>query len=799
MNFVNEPAIWGEPKFGIGQPVRRTEDPVLVQGRGRYTDDINLPGQAYAAIVRSRHAHGVIRRIDVEPALGMPGVLAAYTGHDLDAAGYGTLNCVVGLKNRDGSEMRKPPRRALPTDKVRFVGDPVACVVAETAAQARDAAEAVEVEVDPLPAVVTPRDAIGPDAAQLYDQAPGNLALDYHYGDAAAVAAAFEGAAHVVRIPLLNTRVVVNALEPRAAIASHADGQWTVHIGSQGVMGLRARLAGDILKVAAAQVRVITGQVGGSFGMKGGVYPEYVGLLHAARELGRPVKWTNDRFDSFVSDHHGRDSEFLGELALDADGRFLAVRLTGFANMGAYLSAVGPLMQTLNIVKNTVSVYRTPLIEVATRCVFTNTTVAGPYRGAGRPEGNYFMERLIDAAAAATGIDRLALRRRNHLRPDELPRTVASGMTYDCGDFTAVLERAVMLADWDGFEARRRASAERGRVRGIGLGSYLEVTAPPNNEFGGIRFEPDGAVALLTGTLDFGQGHATTFAQVLAERLGIPFDCIRLIQGDSTELEVGGGTGGSRSVMASGTAIIEAAAKVVEQGRRIAGAVLEAADSDIEFAAGRFTVAGTDRGIGLLELAAQIRAGLALPEDVPVTLDVAHVSQGVPSAFPNGCHVAEVEIDPQTGVVEVVKYTSVNDFGTVVNPLLVEGQVQGGIVQGIGQILMEQVRYDADGQLLTGSFMDYAMPRAGDVPAMVFASHPVPTRLNPVGAKGCGEAGCAGALTSVTNAIVDALSVFGVRHFDMPASPERVWRAIAQARSSHRAGEEDGALAAGRA
>jgi carbon-monoxide dehydrogenase large subunit len=781
MNIQDDPDKWALQKFGVGQPVPRVEDPRLVRGAGRYSDDVNLPGQAYAVVVRSRHAHGIIRNIDVAPARKMPGVLGAYTGHDLAAAGFGTLACLVPFKNRDGSDMRKPPRPGLATDKVRFVGDPIACVVAETAAQARDAAEAVVVDIEPLPAVAEPSEAVRPDAPQLYDEAPGNVALDYHFGDAEKVAAAFAAAAHVTRLSLVNSRIVVAALEPRAAVAAHEAGSWTLHIGCQGVMGLRGRLAADILKVPPEKVRVVTGQVGGSFGMKGGVYPEYVPLFHAARELGRPVKWASDRSESFVSDHHGRASEFVGELALDAEGRFLALRFTGLADMGGYLSAVAPLMQTLNIVKNATSLYRTPLIEVSSKCVFTNTTVCGPYRGAGRPEGNYFMERLIDAAAAETGIDRVALRRLNHLRPDELPRTVASGMTYDSGDFTAILDRAVELADCEGFETRRRDSKQRGKLRGLGIGSYLEVTAPPNKEFGAIRFEPDGDVSLLTGTLDFGQGHATTFGQLLVDRLGIPFDRIRLIQGDSNELEIGGGTGGSRSVAASGTAIIEAAAKVVERGRQIASHVLEAAEADIEFSAGRFVIAGTDRGIGVIELAEKLRGGVKLPDGVPSSLDVSHQTEPIPSAFPNGCHVAEVEIDPQTGVVAVVKYSSVNDFGTIVNPLLVEGQAHGGIVQGIGQALMEEVRYDADGQLITGSFMDYALPRAQDAPVMEFVSHPVPAKTNAVGAKGCGEAGCAGALTSVMNAIVDALSVHGIRHFDMPATPERVWRAIAEA------------------
>src|ERR1700730_7096357 len=783
---MNETSVdWSLQKFGIGQPVPRTEDPKLVRGEGRYTDDVNLPGQAYAAIVRSRHAHGVIRKIDLAPARAMPGVIAAYTGADL--AGYGPLKCNVGFKNRDGSDMRKPRRPALASDKVRLVGDPIAFVVAETPAQARDAAEAVEVEIDPLPAVTRASEAAKPGAPQLYDDAPGNVALDYHYGDADKVAAAFAAAAHVTKLDLVNSRIVVNAMEPRAAVASFdpGSGRFTVHTGCQGAFGMRGSLA-DILGVPADKVHVLVGNVGGSFGMKAAPYPEYICALHAARALGRPVKWTADRFESFLADHHGRDHEFTGELALDEKGHFLAVRFTGYGNMGAYLGAVSPIMSTMNIVKNAMGVYRTPLIEVSTKCMFTNTMMVSAYRGAGRPAGDYYMERLMAAARAEMGIDRLSLRRRNHVRPSEMPYAAASGMSYDSGEFTKVLDRAVELADWDGFNARKREAKKRGKLRGIGVGSYLEVTAPPNKEMGGIRFEADGNVTIVTGTLDYGQGHASPFAQVLSEKLGIPFERIRLLQGDSDELIAGGGTGGSRSMCVSGTAIVEATAKVIERGREIAGAVLEAAAADIEFVDGRFVIAGTDRSIGIMELAEKLRAGVALPDNVPKSLDVKHVTEGPGGAtFPNGCHICEVELDPDTGIIEVVKYASVNDFGTVINPTIVEGQLHGGVIQGVGQAVMEMTAYDEDGQLLTGSFMDYALPRAADSPQVVVVHHPVPATTNVLGVKGCGEAGCAGSLTSVMNAIADALSEFGIRHLDMPATPYRVWRAIQEARAAH--------------
>jgi aerobic carbon-monoxide dehydrogenase large subunit len=778
MNVHDKTDDWAIAKFGIGQPVRRTEDPVLVRGQGRYTDDIDLPGQAHAVLVRSRNGHGVITKIDTSAAKAMPGVLAIYTGADL--AAYGTMKCAVPFKNRDGSEMKRPLRPSLTSDKVRFVGDPVAVVIAETLAQAKDAAEAVELEIDPLPAVTSASEAAKPDAPQLYDDVPGNVALDYLYGEPAKVAEAFSKAAHVAKLKLINSRVVVNAMEPRAAIASfdQASGRYTMHIGCQGAFGMKSQLV-DILGVTPDKVHVLSGNVGGSFGMKAAVYPEYVPILHAAKELGRPVKWTADRFESFISDHHGRDHEFTGELALDEKGRFLAARFTGYGNTGAYLGPVSPLMSTLNIVKNAVSVYRIPLIEVSTKVMFTNTVLVSAYRGAGRPEGNYYMERLIDRAADEMSIDRFALRRRNQIKPKEIPYKAASGMQYDSGDFPAVFERAVEIADIKGFKQRKRESKKRGKLRGLGLGSYLEVTAPPNKEMGGIRFEQNGDVTMITGTLDYGQGHAAPFAQVLTDKLGIPFERLKLLQGDSDELLAGGGTGGSRSMYASGAALVEGATQVIEKGKQVAGFVLEAAASDIEFKSGRFTIAGTDRSIGIMELADKLRAGLKVPEGVPNSLSVKHVTaEPIPSVFPNGCHVAEVEIDPDTGVIEVVKYNSVNDFGTIINPLLVAGQIHGGVVQGIGQAIMEKTAYDAEGQLLTGSYMDYAMPRAADCPEVGFESHPVPAKNNPLGVKGCGEAGCAGALTSVMNAIVDALAERGVRHIDMPATPEAVWRAL---------------------
>ena len=638
MNLQNDPQSFALMKFGIGQPVRRTEDPMLVRGEGCYTDDIKLTGEAYAVMVRSRIAHGVIKGIETTAARNMPGVLGVYTGADL--AAYGTLKCIVPFNNRDGTPMKRPPRPALATDKVRFVGDPVAFVVADTVLHAKDAAEAVEVDIDALPAVVRPEEASRPGAPLIHDEAPGNVALDYHFGDSEKLAAAFDRAAHVTRLKLSNSRVVVNAMEPRAAIGIHdpASGRFTLHAPSQGAFGMRGNMA-EILKVEPKQVRILTGHVGGSFGMKSAPFPEYVCVLHAARALGRPVKWTDERSGSFVSDSHGRDHDLTAELALDADGTFLALRITNFGNMGGFLAQVAPMPSTLNTVKNVQSVYRTPLIEVSTKCMFTNTSHVSAYRGAGRPEGNYYMERLIDAAAAEMGIDRVELRRRNQIRPREIPIKTASGSTYDSGDFPGVLKHALEVADVKGFARRKRESRKRGKVRGLGIGSFLEVTAPPSKEMGGIRFEADGTVTIITGTLDYGQGHAAPFAQVLSDKLGIPFERIRLLQGDSDELLAGGGTGGSKSIMHSGTAIVEASAKVIDQGKQIASHVLEAAAADIEFAQGRFVIAGTDRAIGIMELAEKLRSGLNLPEGVPSTLDIRHVSDGPgASTYPNGCH-----------------------------------------------------------------------------------------------------------------------------------------------------------------
>ena len=771
-------------KFGVGQPVRRKEDDTLVRGKGKYTDDFSLPGQAHAWIVRSSHAHGIIRGIDTEAAKAMPGVLGVWTGADLASADYGPYTCGLPLKSRDGSPLLQTNRPALVSDKVRFVGDPVAFVVAETLAQARDAAEAVVLDIEPLPAVTSADEAAKPGAPQLYDHIPNNVALDYHFGDAAKVADAFAGAAHVTRLDIINTRVAVVAMEPRAALASYdkASERYTIQVPTQGVAGNRAMLAKNLLKVPNEKVHLLTANVGGSFGMKNINYPEYLCILHAAKTLGRPVKWTDERSTSFLSDSHGRAQQIHGELALDREGRFLAVKLSGYGNLGAYISGVAPVPLAMNVSKNLASVYRTPLMSVDIKTVLTNTTLMGAYRGAGRPEANYFMERLIDRAADEMGIDRLTLRKRNFIKPAQMPFAASSGVTYDSGDFHGVFNKALEISDHAGFAKRKKESRKRGLLRGIAVGSYLEVTAPPSAELGKIVFEDDGSVRLITGTLDYGQGHATPFAQVLCAELGVPFESVRLEQGDSDIVHAGNGTGGSRSITASGMAIVEASKLIVEKGKRAAAHLMEAAEADIEFGHGRFTIAGTDRSIDIIELARRLREG-KMPEGVPSSLDVDHTSEGVPSTFPNGCHVAEVEIDPETGIVQIVRYTGVNDFGTIVNPMLVAGQLHGGVAQGIGQALMECVSYDSNGQPITGSFMDYAMPRAGDIPTMAVGDHPVPAKSNPLGSKGCGEAGCAGSISTIVNAVIDALSEFGIAHIDMPLTPERVWRAIQDART----------------
>lgn len=766
-------------KFAIGQPVSRVEDPHILRGESCYTDDFSLPGQAHAYVLRSPYAHGRITRLDVTEAKQAPGVLCVLTADDLEAEGVAPLSCRTEKTSRDGTPLIRPERPCLAKGKVRYRGEAVAFIAAESLAQAMDAAEAIELEVEELPAVTDAREGLNAEAPQLHEEAPGNLALDWEFGDEAEADRIFAEAHHVTRLTMRNNRIAISPIEPRAAVGEidPDTGRFTLHVSTQGVYGYTTELAEKIMGIPREQLRVRTYDVGGSFGMKSAPYPEYAPLLVAVRRLGRPVKWCNTRSDSFLSDQHGRDGWADASLAFDAEGRILGARIISYGNNGAYLSAVGPHMITNNVQRNFPGVYRLPMMYARSHAVFTNTMPIGAYRGAGRPEAVYFMERLMDTAAREMDVDRVELRRRNMLRPDEIPYTAAGGLVYDSGDFPAVLDKALDTGDWAGFEARRARSAEKGLLRGLGLATYLEATGAPAREMGRIRFEEDGTVTMVSGSLNYGQGHRTTFAQIVTTKLGIPFERLRLIQGDSDELIGGMGTGGSKTTLSAGTLLVHAAEKVIENGRAIAGHVLETAVEDIEFEAGTFRVAGTDRAISIMALAEKAREGL--PADLPQSLDAELVEDTPPSAFPNGCHIAEVEIDPETGRVRLDRYRIVDDFGNLISPLQVEGQVHGGVAQGLGQALLEDVRYDADGQLVSGSFMDYAMPRADDFPGFVFASHPVPATTNPLGAKGCGEAGCSGSLPAIMNAIADVLArETGAVHIDMPATPERVWSAL---------------------
>ena len=765
-------------KFGIGQPVLRTEDPSLLTGHGSFTDDCSIDGQAYAFILRSPVAHGDIVSIDVSAALAAPGVVGVFTGADLRRDGVKDIPCPVAVKSRDGSDAVVPPYPALAANQVKYVGDPLAIVVAETLAQARNAAELINPEIAPLPAISDPVAASGDGAPVVWDNAPGNVCLDFHIGDEAAVERAFAEAAHVTRLELTNTRIVVNAMEPRSVLSEHDGKRFTLTVGTQGVTGYRNGMA-NIFGVDPADMRVISREVGGSFGMKGSAYAESIACLYAARKLGRPVKWTADRSESFLADHHGRASTLALELALDADANFLALRVNGVGDMGAYLTAMGPWPPTMVTGRNIISVYKTPAISYNVKCIFTNTVPTGPYRGAGRPESKFFLERLIDKAAEETGVDRVEIRRRNMVSPDQMPYATPVDLTYDSGEFEAIMDKALEHADYTGYPGRKRESEAKGMLRGIGIAPYLETTAPPGSELADIRFEDDGTVTLVTGTKDFGMGHATPFKQVIASRLGIPFDRIRLVQYDSDEMSAGaGGSGGSRSMIAAGGAIVECGEAIIDNGRRLAAHVLEAAVEDIAFADGMFTVAGTDRRIDIMELARKAPEASAQAGDLPDSLSAKVNHTTSPSSFPNGCHVVEIEIDPDTGHVRIDRYTVVDDFGVVVNPLIVEGQVHGGIMQGVGQVLGETAVYQEDGQLLSGTYMDYAMPRADDLSHVDFSTHAVPCTTNPLGVKGCGEAGNGGSYPAVYNAIMDALVGNGGRELGIPATPDRVWQAI---------------------
>jgi carbon-monoxide dehydrogenase large subunit len=767
-------------RFGALAGGRRSEDRPLLTGDGRFTDDVDLPGQAHAAFVRAPVAHAVIGGVDPGPALRLPGVIAVLTGADAQAAGLGAVPPATAFPGRGGTPLASAPIPPLAVDRVRYVGEAVAIAIAESPAQAADAAAAVALDLDPLPAASDVEAALAPGAPTIWPAAAGNVAFDWADGDAAAVRAAFAGAAHVARVRLCDTRLAPAAMEPRAAIGqwNPADGRYTLIASTQGVAVVRRLLAEGVLKVPVDRLRVVTPDVGGGFGMKVQAYAEYAALLFAARRVGRPVKWRATRMESFLADTAGRDGLLEAELALDAAGRFLGLRMRTRVGLGAYVTAFAAVFGTNNTKNCLSSVYRIPVIGIDVTLAFTNAAPLGPYRGAGRPEALYVIERLIDQAAGALGIDRVELRRRNLIPPAAMPYRTPNGPVYDSGEFETVMDRALDLADWKGFPARRAASERSGRLRGIGLACFLEVAGGILDETVDLRFAADGTVALHTGAQPMGQGHLSTFPAVVAARLGIDPAAVRLVQGDSDLVPAGTPSVASRSMMMAGSAAALACDGAVEIGRRVAAHYFEAAVPDVEFAAGRFRVRGTDRAVGLLELAGRARTLPGLPEDLRGGLDSTGKFVSPQMSFPNGCHVTEVEIDPETGGVTVVGYAAVDDVGRIVHETIVEGQIHGGIAQGLGQVLGEHVVYDEHGQLLTASFMDYMLPRADDLPALRVGHHAVPCTTNPLGVKGAGESGVAGALPSAVNAVLDALGTRGVPELDLPMSPARVWAAL---------------------
>lgn len=773
--------------FGVGQAVKRFEDPRLVRGGGRFHDDLNLPGQAHALVVRSVHAHARILSLDVSAALRAPGVLAVFTGDDLAQAGLGSMRTTLSRTRPDGSPMFAPAHPVLVRDRVRCVGDPVAFLVAETVAQAEDAADLVRIDYEPLPAVTATADAGRPGSPPVWDECPDNVSNVFEAGDRAAADAAVERAAHVVRRRYVITRVHAQYMEPRGALGVYdpREGRYTLHADVQYPHRVRHVLATSIFRVPEHRIRVVAGDIGGAFGTKGWQYPEHRLVLWAARELGRPVKWACERREAILADEHARDTVSEAELALDADGRFLALRVRTVANVGAYVSSDRNLLATFMNVATLVGVYTIPAAHVHVTCVLANVNPTAPYRGAGRPESTYVIERLIDDAARELGRDRIELRRINLIPASAMPYRTAFRVTYDSGQFEKSMDKALALADVAGFAARREASHRRGRLRGLAVVNAIERAASPQPEFAEIRFDPSGGATLLMGTKNQGQGHETTFKQVLHDRLGLDPDTVRYVDGDTDRVAFGTGTMGSRSTVVGGSALWLAADKVIAKGKRIAAHLLEAAETDLLFDEGQFRVTGTDRAVTI----AQVARAAFQPAQLPPGLEPGLYETGTFSpkqdTWPNGCHVCEVEIDPDTGSVVLLGYLVVDDVGTVVNPLTLAGQIHGGVAQGVGQALMEEVVYDHEsGQLLTVSFMEYAMPRADTLPDLVIGSNPVPTALNPLGAKGAGEAGTVGALPAVMNAVIDALAPLGVRHLDMPATPERVWRAIQDARPS---------------
>ncbi len=767
--------------FGISQHVLRREDQSLVTGAGNYSDDTTFDGQTYVAFLRSPVAHATITAVDVSDAKAAPGVIDVFTGDDLRAAGVGDIPNMTPFASYDGTPILKTSRPAVAVGKVRHVGEIVAVVVAESTAQAVDAVDLIAFDFEALPTVVDVEDAVADGAPQIWDNIPNNVCLDFRNGDTDKADAAFASAAHITRLTLKTNRLAVAAMEPRSATArwDAANERYELVSGSQGVNAMRRMLAESIFQVPPEQMHVRTNDVGGGFGMKTQAYPEYVACLFAAKATGRPVKWQGSRSEAFLGDNQARDGVMRGEMAFDENGKILGLRVDMIAAMGGYLSSHGPAAATRNVCNCLTGCYDNPALQFRVRCVMTNNLPIGPYRGAGRPEAAYILERLMDHAAREMGIDRVELRRRNFIDPANMPYTTSISQVYDSGEFEAEMDKALELADWDGFPARRAESEARGKLRGLGIACFVETAGGFLEEGAKIEFAEDGMVEAILATQSNGQGHATSFAQVVADRLEVPFEKVRIIEGDSdTTPGTGFASVASRSAALASSAIAVTIDSVLEKGRKLAGHALEAAEADIEYGDGTFRVAGTDRAIDIFELAVQAKTLASQGSDLPESLDSEEDFKSPEQTYPNGCHICEVEIDPETGAIEVVGYTAVDDCGTVINPMIVHGQVHGGVAQGLGQVLGEHLIYDSDGQLLAGSFMDYMMPRADDMPAMKLGFHSVPCTTNPIGAKGAGEAGTTGALPAGMNAILDALSARGITEMDMPATPSKIWAAL---------------------
>ena len=771
-------------KFAVGQPVRRVEDERFLKGEGRYVDDIVLENMVHAAFVRSPFAHANIGKIDTSVAADMPGVIKILTYRDVKKAGLGALPTLTAVDGVDENGIAVPQRFALTGDVARFVGDPVAMVIAETQAQAVTAAEVVMVDYDDRPAVVDLKSVLDRKTGLIHAKLKSNRAYHFHKGDKAGADKAFASANHITRLTFINNRVAPSAVEPRGSIGDYdkTKDQLVLHVSGQAVHGQKSQMADAIFAVPPEKIRVVMPDVGGGFGAKNFVYPENVMVMLAAKLVGRPVKWIAQRSENFLSEIHGRDHLTTAELALDGDGNFIALKIDTRANMGAYLSSYATIIPTSASWVSMGGNYRIPLVSMSVDAVFTNTVPVDAYRGAGRPEAAYLIERLVDLAAFETGRDPIQLRRQNFIR--QYPHKMALGMVIDCADFEGTLSKALTVHDADGFARRRKTSERKNRLRGLGVSSYLEVTLGTPSDFAEIRFEDDGTVSLMTGGQSTGQGHETTFKQIISSELGIAPGKVRYITGDTDVIKTGGGHGGSRSLMVIGSAVLTTSHEVVSKGKLAAAHVLEASAKDIEFKSGKFSIIGTDRVIGVLELAARLRAiAESLPEGIPKTLSSARTWKRKQFSYPNGVHICEVEVDPDTGKTEITGYTVVDDFGRIINPLIAGGQVLGGAVQGIGQALLEGVTYDETGQLLTGSFMDYCMPRADDLPPIgVQFNQDAPTNSNPLGVKGAGEAGATGAPPAVVNAVMDALKPLGIGHIDMPLMPLKVWQAIRAAR-----------------